>query len=191
MREKYRKPANEFKANLTNEIVDLSTEEWNRLEKFEKKLRRILVEYKAILKKHSVYQMPPEVKDLRGQLSKQLKEDTANLKRFKWYHRNKTKWRNYYKKRMEKSIKMINYIDSIVAKAKKKFDEKLKQDPNYFKKRYEYAVEVVKEQIRKVGLLKKRVIISSKREEKIIIHMYKRLLHDLQHLPSNPDKYNH
>lgn len=180
MKENYKKPIKDFKIPRDFNIVDETGDIFNRLVAFEKKINGLIQEYKTMLKTHNVYQMPPEIKDLQRELKRGLKEDVGNYNRIKWYHRNKTKYRKYFKRRIDNAKKALKYIETELAKSKKKFADHLKRDPNYFKKRYKLAIEKLKYRLKRIEQLKARVMRSSKVEEKVIVHLYKKLLDELE-----------
>jgi hypothetical protein len=190
MREKYRKADKDFNFKTNFDFADLCSEDWKSLENLEKQLKKFIARYRSMLKNHNVYQIPPEIKEIRTKLQRQLKVDTEDFNRIKWYHRNKTKYRNFFKRRVERSKKYLQFINVTLAKAKKKFNARLKRNPNYFKEKYEYAIEMLKQKLKKIEKLKTKVLKSSKKEGEIIIHMYKKLLEDLQRgSPKPPHKH--
>ncbi len=181
MKERFKKPIKEEDLKSKQiDFVDLHSMEWKNLENFEKHLEKMQKKYEGMLKRSNVFIVPPEIVDLVKTLKNQLKENEDNLKRIKWYHRDKTKARNYFRARIKKLKYGLNYINYAVAKRKKIFYKRIKTNPNYYKEKYEYAISTIKEHIKKVQSLKERVIKSSRREQEIIIQMYKKLLDDLR-----------
>lgn len=180
MYEKYKKEVNNLKINLKeDELFDPVTYEFKRSMNLEKLLRNKLKQFKEGIKHHNVFKAP-KLDRLRSKIMHDITIKQEHLESIKWYHRGKTRLRNFFKGEIRKLTELIEKIDRVKARLKKRFDEKLKNDPDYYKKEYQKAIKLTETFLKKIPQLQKRILSTAKKQEDITIFFYKHYLDYLQ-----------